>query len=162
MNRIAGRRPRGEWTLDEITIADKRSARRSIAGAAIGNFMEAYDFTLYSLVATILAQTFYPGENSGSGSLIATFGTMTAGFVVRPLGGLIFGPLGGRLGWNTAPGVRIPRMGGGAPPSRRDSCLSGEFVGGRGRRCDDLHRRTRPGPKTRDAGRVSADGHAGR
>jgi MFS family permease len=98
MNRIARRRPRGEWTLDEITIADRHSARRSIAGAAIGNFMEAYDFTLYSLVATILAQTFYPGENSGSGNLIATFGTMTAGFVVRPLGGFIFGPLGDRIG----------------------------------------------------------------
>ncbi|MBW0018412.1 MAG: MFS transporter [Mycobacterium sp.] len=87
-----------EWTLDEIKIADKGSARRSIAGAAIGNFMEAYDFTLYSLVATILAQTFYPGDNSGARNLVATFGTMTAGFVVRPLGGFIFGPLGDRIG----------------------------------------------------------------
>ncbi|HYQ35288.1 MAG TPA: MFS transporter, partial [Mycobacterium sp.] len=60
--------------------------------------MEAYDFTLFSLVATILAQKFYPGENSGAGNLIATFGTMTAGFVVRPLGGFIFGPLGDRIG----------------------------------------------------------------
>ncbi|OBG34598.1 MFS transporter [Mycobacterium sp. E3198] len=71
---------------------------RSIQGTAIGNFMEAYDFTLFSLVATILAQKFYPGENSGAGNLIATFGTMTAGFVVRPLGGIIFGPLGDRIG----------------------------------------------------------------
>jgi MFS family permease len=98
MIRKAGMQARREWTLDEITVADKRSARRSIAGAAIGNFMEAYDFTLYSLVATILAQVFYPGENSEAGNLIATFGTMTAGFVVRPLGGFIFGPLGDRIG----------------------------------------------------------------
>jgi MFS family permease len=89
---------RGRWTLDQIHVVDKRSAHRSIAGAAIGNFMEAYDFTLFSLVATILAQRFYPGENSGAGNLIATFGTMTAGFVVRPLGGFIFGPLGDRIG----------------------------------------------------------------
>jgi len=74
------------------------ATRRSIEGTAIGNFMEAYDFTLFSLVATILAQKFYPGENSGAGNLIATFGTMTAGFVVRPLGGFIFGPLGDRIG----------------------------------------------------------------
>jgi MFS family permease len=94
----AGGGRRKTWTLDEIQVVDKRSAHRSIAGAAIGNFMEAYDFTLFSLVATILAQRFYPGENSGAGNLIATFGTMTAGFVVRPLGGFIFGPLGDRIG----------------------------------------------------------------
>lgn len=79
-------------------MVDAGATRRSIEGTAIGNFMEAYDFTLFSLVATILAQKFYPGENSGSGNLIATFGTMTAGFVVRPLGGFIFGPLGDRIG----------------------------------------------------------------
>jgi MFS transporter, MHS family, proline/betaine transporter len=83
---------------DEQRVADAGSTRRSIEGTAIGNFMEAYDFTLFSLVATILAQTFYPGSNSGAGNLIATFGTMTAGFVVRPLGGIIFGPLGDRIG----------------------------------------------------------------
>lgn len=96
MNRKAGHR--ATWTRDEIRVADRRAAHRSIQGTAIGNFMEAYDFTLFSLVATLLAQTFYPGENSGAGNLIATFGTMTAGFVVRPLGGFIFGPLGDRIG----------------------------------------------------------------
>lgn len=79
-------------------MVDARATHRSIHGTAIGNFMEAYDFTLFSLVATILAQKFYPGENSEAGNLIATFGTMTAGFVVRPLGGFIFGPLGDRIG----------------------------------------------------------------
>jgi len=88
----------GTWTREEIAVVDAGAARRSIEGTAIGNFMEAYDFTLFSLVATILAQKFYPGENSGTGNLIATFGTMTAGFVVRPLGGVIFGPLGDRIG----------------------------------------------------------------
>jgi MFS family permease len=83
---------------DEIRVADRSATYRSIQGTAIGNFMEAYDFTLFSLVATLLAQTFYPGNNSGAGNLIATFGTMTAGFVVRPLGGFIFGPLGDRIG----------------------------------------------------------------
>ncbi|OBI20492.1 MFS transporter [Mycobacterium sp. E2327] len=82
----------------EVRAADRRAAHRSIQGTAIGNFMEAYDFTLFSLVATLLAQTFYPGSNSDAGNLIATFGTMTAGFVVRPLGGFIFGPLGDRIG----------------------------------------------------------------
>jgi MHS family proline/betaine transporter-like MFS transporter len=98
MAREPGNGQRGRWMLGDIHVVDRRSAHRSILGAAIGNFMEAYDFTLFSLVATILAQRFYPGDNHGAGNLIATFGTMTAGFVVRPLGGFIFGPLGDRIG----------------------------------------------------------------
>jgi MHS family proline/betaine transporter-like MFS transporter len=98
MSRKAGEGQRATWTREEIRVADRRATQRSIQGTAIGNFMEAYDFTLFSLVATLLAETFYPGENSGAGNLIATFGTMTAGFVVRPLGGVIFGPLGDRIG----------------------------------------------------------------
>ncbi|WP_297737837.1 MFS transporter [Mycobacterium sp.] len=97
MSRKAGEGRRA-LKRDDITVVDTHATRRSIEGTAIGNFMEAYDFTLFSLVATILAQKFYPGENSGAGNLIATFGTMTAGFVVRPLGGFIFGPLGDRIG----------------------------------------------------------------
>jgi MFS family permease len=94
--RFAGRRP--AQAAHGVTVVEAGATHRSIQGTAIGNFMEAYDFTLFSLVATILAQKFYPGENSGAGNLIATFGTMTAGFVVRPLGGFIFGPLGDRIG----------------------------------------------------------------
>lgn len=74
------------------------AAHRSIQGTAIGNFMEWYDFSLYSYTATTLAQVFYPGNTSSTGNLIATFGTLTAAFGVRPLGGFIFGPLGDRIG----------------------------------------------------------------
>ena len=88
----------GTWTLAEIQVADAAVLRRAIAGTAIGNFMESYDFSVYSLVATILAQTFYPGNGSGAGNLIATFGTLAVAFIVRPLGGFIFGPLGDRIG----------------------------------------------------------------
>ncbi|WP_461480120.1 MFS transporter [Mycobacterium sp. HUMS_1102779] len=71
--------------------------RRSIQGTAIGNFMEWYDFSLYSYTATILAQLFFP-QSGGSGGIIATFGTLTAAFIVRPFGGVVFGPLGDRIG----------------------------------------------------------------
>jgi MHS family proline/betaine transporter-like MFS transporter len=72
--------------------------RSSIAGTAIGNFMEWFDFGIYGYLATTLAQVFYPGGRAGGLGLIATFGTMAAAFVVRPLGGLVFGPLGDRIG----------------------------------------------------------------
>jgi hypothetical protein len=68
MSRKAGKRKRGTWTRDEIQVADADVTHRSIQGTAIGNFMEAYDFTLFSLVATILAQKFYPDEKEDGAS----------------------------------------------------------------------------------------------
>lgn len=72
--------------------------RRTIMGTAIGNFMEWYDFGVYGYIATTIAQVFYPGKHVSGVHLIATFGTLAAAFVVRPLGGFIFGPLGDRIG----------------------------------------------------------------
>ncbi|KLO27906.1 MFS transporter [Mycolicibacter heraklionensis] len=72
--------------------------QRSIAGTAIGNFMEWYDFGIYGFLATTIAQVFYPSDSSSAAGLIATFGTMAAAFAVRPFGGIIFGALGDRIG----------------------------------------------------------------
>src|SRR6204780_3717115 len=72
--------------------------RRDTAGTAIGNFMEWYDFGVYGYIATTIAQVFYPGNSVSAVHLIATFSTMAAAFVVRPVGGFIFGPLGDRIG----------------------------------------------------------------
>jgi MHS family proline/betaine transporter-like MFS transporter len=72
--------------------------RQSLKGASIGNFMEWYDFGVYGYIATVLAQVFYPGNSVSAVHLLATFSTLAAAFVVRPIGGLIFGPLGDRIG----------------------------------------------------------------
>ncbi|WIM90158.1 MFS transporter [Candidatus Mycobacterium wuenschmannii] len=72
--------------------------RQSLKGASIGNFMEWYDFGVYGYIATALAQIFYPGNSVSAVHLLATFSTLAAAFVVRPIGGLIFGPLGDRIG----------------------------------------------------------------
>lgn len=72
--------------------------RRSIAGTAIGNFMEWYDFGIYGFLATTIARVFYPTDSSSAVGLIATFGTLAAAFAVRPFGGVVFGSLGDRIG----------------------------------------------------------------
>lgn len=84
---------RGRWTRDQIQVTDPEVTRRSIQGASIGNFMEWYDFGVYGYIATTIAQVFYPGDSVSAVHLIATFSTLAAAFVVRPLGGMIFGPL---------------------------------------------------------------------
>jgi MFS transporter, MHS family, proline/betaine transporter len=98
MNPTGRRSRRRRWTRDQIRVADPSATRRTIAGTAIGNFMEWYDFGVYGYIATIIAQVFYPGNSVSAVHLIATFGTLAAAFVVRPLGGLVFGPLGDRIG----------------------------------------------------------------
>lgn len=85
------------WARREITIADSGMLRRAIAGTAIGNFMEWFDFGVFGFLAATLAQVFFP-DAGGAAGLIGAFATLAAAFVVRPLGGLFFGPLGDRIG----------------------------------------------------------------
>src|SRR6202041_4060015 len=101
MNTARGRkgtRRRRKWTRADIRVVDPTVARHSIAGTAVGNFMEWYDFGVYGYIATTIAQVFYPGDSVSTVHLIATFSTLAAAYVVRPLGGFVLGPLGDRIG----------------------------------------------------------------
>jgi MHS family metabolite:H+ symporter-like MFS transporter len=65
---------------------------------SLGSALEYYDFALYSLAsALIFGPLFFPHQAAGI-SQIASFATYFIGFAVRPLGGIIFGALGDRLG----------------------------------------------------------------
>jgi MHS family proline/betaine transporter-like MFS transporter len=71
--------------------------RRVVVSAAIGQFVEWYDFVVYAYTASVVATLFFPAEDRGA-SLLATFAVYAVGFVMRPAGGLLFGHLGDRLG----------------------------------------------------------------
>ena len=94
---ISIRRRWHSWARNDIR-GGHSALRRDTAGTAIGNFMEWYDFGVYGYIATTIAQVFYPGNSISAVHLIATFSTLAAAFVVRPLGGFVFGPLGDRIG----------------------------------------------------------------
>ncbi|WDD93654.1 glycine betaine/L-proline transporter ProP [Burkholderia sp. FERM BP-3421] len=83
--------------VDDITVVDQSLLKRSVSAMAIGNAMEWFDFGVYSYIAVTLGQVFFP-SSSPSAQLLATFGTFAAAFLVRPLGGMVFGPLGDRIG----------------------------------------------------------------
>jgi len=89
--------PEMDLSFDDITIVDKSLLKRAVGAMAIGNAMEWFDFGVYSYIAVTLGKVFFPSSNPGA-QLIATFGTFAAAFLVRPLGGMVFGPLGDRLG----------------------------------------------------------------
>ncbi|GAA0983338.1 MFS transporter [Nocardiopsis tropica] len=85
--------PQGRKALE----TDHRTTRKAVTAAAIGNATEWYDFGVYSYLAVTIGLVFYPSQSQGV-QLIATFTTFAAAFLVRPLGGLFFGPLGDRIG----------------------------------------------------------------
>ena len=80
-----------------------------IVAGLIGNVMEWFDFAVYGFFATIIATHFFPSDDPAI-SLIAAFGAFAAGFLVRPLGGLVFGRIGDLLGRNTAMNLSIMAM----------------------------------------------------
>jgi MHS family proline/betaine transporter-like MFS transporter len=82
---------------DEVIVVDASMLRRTIAATAVGNMMEWFDFGIFSYLAVPLGEVFFPTA-SGPVQLISTFATFSAAFVVRPLGGFFFGPLGDRIG----------------------------------------------------------------
>ena len=82
---------------DDITVVDKSLLKRAVGAMALGNAMEWFDFGVYSYIAVTLGKVFFP-SSSPSAQLIATFGTFAAAFLVRPIGGMVFGPLGDRIG----------------------------------------------------------------
>ena len=72
--------------------------RRVLLASTIGSAIEWYDFYLYSTAAAlVLGPLFFPSRSPTAGTL-AAFATYAAGFVARPLGGLLFGHFGDRIG----------------------------------------------------------------
>ncbi len=71
---------------------------RAAWAASLGSALEYYDFALYNLASSIIfAPLFFPSNDPTVG-LMASFGTYFLGFAIRPVGGVVFGILGDRLG----------------------------------------------------------------
>lgn len=81
----------------DVTVTDPALVRRAVKAAALGNAMEWFDFGVYSYIAVTLGKVFFPSGNP-TAQLLSTFGAFAAAFVVRPIGGMVFGPLGDRIG----------------------------------------------------------------
>ena len=74
---------------------------RAIVAACIGNFLEWYEFVLYGYFAAVFATLFFPQEDPAV-AMLTTFLVFGISFIIRPLGGLLFGVVGDKLGRKTA------------------------------------------------------------
>lgn len=76
---------------------EQSKLRSVVLSSMIGNMLEWYDFALYGYFSTLLAQVFFPLKDPVA-ALLATYGAFAAGFLMRPLGGIIFGYIGDHIG----------------------------------------------------------------
>ncbi|WP_042320137.1 MFS transporter [Paraburkholderia caledonica] len=77
---------------------DTKSKSRILLASWIGSVIEWYDYSLYGTAAALVfAHLFFPNV-SGVVGTVATFGTFAVGFVARPLGGIVAGHFGDKIG----------------------------------------------------------------
>ncbi|GAB49787.1 MFS transporter [Mobilicoccus pelagius] len=94
------RHPRGRGRrleVDHVTVVDRKPMRTAIAGAVVGNGMEWYDFGIYGYLTATMTTVFVP-DVPQQWQLLVVLAGFAVSFLVRPIGGLVLGPLGDRIG----------------------------------------------------------------
>ncbi|MBF8757699.1 MFS transporter [Pseudomonas guariconensis] len=81
--------------------AERQALRKAARASFMGNFVEWFDYAAYGYLATIIAATFFPDADKTTG-LLATFAVFALSFIVRPLGGVVWGHFGDRHGRRNA------------------------------------------------------------
>ncbi|MCI9889878.1 MFS transporter [Micrococcales bacterium 31B] len=76
---------------------DTRVVRKAVWAGVIGNYAEQYEFGVYAALTPVLSKVFFPAEDQFLGQL-SVFAGLALGFLIRPLGGFIFGRMGDRVG----------------------------------------------------------------
>ncbi|MCR9060454.1 MAG: MFS transporter, partial [Rhodobacteraceae bacterium] len=96
-----------------MTETKSKLTPKAIMAASSGNVLEWYDFTVYGFLAPTLATLFFPSEDKLA-SLLSAFAVLAVGYAARPIGSVIFGHIGDRIGRKTALMISVLLMGGGS------------------------------------------------
>ena len=79
-------------------VEDPAQMRRVLFSSFLGSAVEFYDFLLYGTAAALVFGQLFFSDLSPVVATIASFGTLAVGYIVRPLGGVVFGHFGDRIG----------------------------------------------------------------
>ncbi|MGE2728380.1 MFS transporter [Mycolicibacterium vaccae] len=84
--------------MQQTLAPDQALLRRVALSSLLGTAIEYYDFLVYgTMSALVFGLVFFP-ESNPAVATIAAFGTLAAGYLARPVGGILFGHFGDRLG----------------------------------------------------------------
>src|SRR6478736_4127369 len=93
-------------------LGDPQQMRRVLFSSFLGSAVEFYDFLLYGTAAALVFGQLFFSDLSPVVATIASFGTLAVGYIVRPLGGVIFGHFGDRIGRKSMLVLTMSIMGG--------------------------------------------------
>jgi MFS family permease len=85
-------------TNPAVTTHSTVQLRRAVASSFIGSVIEYYDFLLYATAAAVVFGKVFFAALDPLTATVASFGTFAAGYLARPLGGVLFGHFGDRIG----------------------------------------------------------------
>lgn len=104
-------RRRRRLKVDDVNVVDKSMMKKAVGGTVVGNTMEWFDIGVYGYLAVTMGAVFL-SEADASAQLIFSLGVFAATFLARPLGGVVFGRLGDRLGRQKTLAVTLMLMAG--------------------------------------------------
>ncbi|WP_314193703.1 MFS transporter [uncultured Arthrobacter sp.] len=84
-------------TASDINVVDQRMLKKALGGTVVGNTMEWYDVGVFGYLITTMGPVFLP-EADRSVQTLFLLGTFAATFIARPIGGVVFGWLGDKVG----------------------------------------------------------------
>jgi MFS family permease len=99
--------------MDDHATVEPTHLRKIVGASMVGTIVEWYEFFLYGTAATLVFGTlFFPPTGNRLDGIIAAFATYAVGFVARPLGGIVFGHIGDRIGRKSLLQVSLMLIGG--------------------------------------------------
>ena len=101
----------GDGTVGGDSAVPSWSMARVVTASSAGTAFEWYDFFIFGSLATVISKVFFAGLDPTS-ALIAALGLFAAGFAFRPLGAIIFGVMGDRIGRKATFLATVSLMGG--------------------------------------------------
>jgi MFS transporter, MHS family, dicarboxylic acid transporter PcaT len=96
-------------TVPHYSAAERRKRIFAIVGASSGNLVEWFDFYVYAFCAIYFAPAFFPSSDPTT-QLLNTAGVFAAGFLMRPIGGWLFGRIADQRGRKTAMVISVTMM----------------------------------------------------
>lgn len=92
-------------------VLNKKEERQVVVAATLGTLFEWYDFFIYGTLAVFMSQVLFPQDNP-TVALLAALGALAVGFVIRPIGAVLFGYLGDKWGRKYTFLITVVMMGG--------------------------------------------------